>query len=69
MNKTYYVNKNAQQNGDHEVHVRGCSYFPNEENAIFLGIFPRCKSAVKKAKQKGYNANGCFWCVNECHTS
>ena len=29
---SYYVNTNAQANGDHEVHTSGCSYLPAPEN-------------------------------------
>ena len=28
----YYVNKNAQSNGDHEVHKENCDYLPNSSN-------------------------------------
>lgn len=66
---TYYVNKNSQSNGDHEVHIRGCSYFPNKENAVYLGDFTNCYSAVLEAKRKGYNANGCYYCSYTCHTT
>ena len=48
----YYVNKNAQSNGDHEVHKSGCSWLPKEENRIYLGNFDNCKDAVKKAEKK-----------------
>ena len=34
---SYYVNRNVQLNGDHEVHRPGCAYFPNPENAEYLG--------------------------------
>ena len=38
----YYVNKNAQQNGDHEVHTTGCQWLPKSENRIYLGdLVPR----------------------------
>jgi len=30
----YCVNKNAQANGDHEVHKVGCSFYPNQENRV-----------------------------------
>ena len=30
----YYVNKNAQSNGDHEVHNKTCSYLPEAENLV-----------------------------------
>jgi hypothetical protein len=35
----YIINKNAQSNGDHEVHEKGanCQHMPNIENQIDLG--------------------------------
>lgn len=65
----YYVNKNAQSNGDHEVHESGCSYLPASENRLSLGDFSNCHDAVKKAKIDYPSANGCYYCSNECHTS
>jgi len=47
---SYYVNKNSQANGDHEVHRTGCSFMPNAENRQYLGEFTNCRDAVKKAK-------------------
>ena len=35
----YYVNINAQLTGEHEVHKEGCSWFPNKENAKYLGFY------------------------------
>ena len=35
----FYVNKNAQPNGDHEVHRYDCSWLPDMENRIYLGDF------------------------------
>lgn len=64
----YYVNKNKQSNGDNEVHIPGCSYFPHTDNAIYLGFFRTCGPAVAEAKSRGYQANGCFYCSNPCHT-
>ena len=66
---SYYVNKNAQDNGDHEVHVKGCSYFPGSENAERLGDFSSCHPAVEEAKKRGYKADGCRYCSNACHKS
>lgn len=43
----YYVNKNAQNNGDHEVHKSGCSWMPDKDNRIFLGDFTNCFGAVR----------------------
>lgn len=65
----YYVNKNAQINGDHEVHTTGCSFLPVEHNRLYLGIFASCRGAVQEAKKHYLNSNGCFYCSNDCHTS
>ena len=63
----YYVNQNAQANGDHEVHKRGCTYFPSAHT--YLGQFSRCQEAVAEAKKYYRQSNGCYWCSRECHTS
>jgi hypothetical protein len=47
----YYVNKNAQSNGDHEVHVSTCSFLPDTENRLYLGEFSHCRNAVAEAKK------------------
>jgi len=65
----YYVNMRAQLNGDHEVHVPGCEHFPNSENALYLGDFTGCHSAVIEAKKTYPQSNGCYYCCNACHTS
>ena len=65
----YYVNKNAQSNGDHEVHTSGCSFMPEVHNRLYLGDFQSCHGAVKEAKEHFAQSNGCFYCSKECHTS
>lgn len=65
----YYVNKNAQSNGDHEVHVPSCSFFPAAENRIYLGEFSSCQPAVTEAKKHYQQSNGCYYCCGACHTS
>lgn len=65
----YLVNKNAQSNGDHEVHKETCSYLPNPENQKYLGNFSNCHDAVREAKKYDKDADGCYYCCNECHTS
>lgn len=67
--KKYYVNKNAQTNGDHEVHTDECYYYAFILNAEFLGYYYSCDEAVKEAKRRGYNANGCKTCSSTCHTT
>jgi hypothetical protein len=64
----YYVNKNAQTNGDHEVHQTGCSFMPDTDNRIFLGDFSSCSSAVTEAKKHYRQSNGCKFCAKPCHT-
>ena len=65
----YYVNKNEQSNGDHEVHKSGCTHMPDEQNRILLGDFSNCFDAVRAAKRIYINSDGCYYCCNECHTS
>ena len=65
----YYVNKNTQANGDHEVHKEGCSYLPELVNRIDLGNYYSYDAAVIEARKYYYNANGCYYCCKECHTN
>jgi hypothetical protein len=65
----YYVNKNEQTNGDHEVHTSECSWLPDVDNRIYLGSFSSCSDAVDKAKEHYDQVNGCYWCSNDCHTT
>ena len=67
--KKYYVNKNAQSNGDHEVHTKDCHVLPLPQNRIYLGEFPNCQKAVKKAKEYYDDVDGCIHCCKPCHTS
>ena len=64
----YYLNENAQSNGDHEVHNERCSYLPKRENRIYLGSHNNCHSAVTEARKYWRQVNGCYHCSRECHT-
>ncbi|MGB7061298.1 MAG: hypothetical protein WBF13_02950 [Candidatus Zixiibacteriota bacterium] len=64
----YYVNKQAQANGDHEVHKSDCSCLPTEENRLYLGSLTNCSDAVREAKKHYAQSNGCYYCARECHT-
>ena len=64
----YYVNRNKQNNGDHEVHESGCYWFSKLKNKEYLGDFSNCRDAVKKAKEDYDQVNGCYYCSRECHT-
>ena len=63
----YYVNTNAQSNGDHEVHKSGCSYMPSDKNRMYLGQFESCHGAVREAKTHYNQVDGCAHCCEECH--
>lgn len=65
----YYVNKNVQSNGDHEVHTSECKFCPVEQNRIYLGDFSNCQEAVREAKKTYQQSNGCKFCSLACHTS
>jgi len=65
----YYVNKNVQSNGDHEVHTEICGWLPDAENRVYLGNFTNCYPAVVEAKKYYPQSDGCFYCCNLCHTS
>ena len=63
----YIVNKNAQSNGDHEVHKEGCTTMPDLDNQVPLGEHASCQSAVEKAKTIYPQADGCAHCCPECN--
>lgn len=69
----YVINRNAQPNGDHEVHIDNgsCTHMPLVENRIALGSHTNCASAVTLAKNRypSVRVNGCYWCCYPCHTS
>ncbi len=65
---SYYVNKNSQTTGEHEVHKSDCTFLPTSENRIYLGEFTNCKEAVKEAKKHYSNVDGCYYCSKECHS-
>lgn len=65
----FSVNKNAQPNGDHEVHEDGnCEFGDIMKNPQNLGRFETCHGAVKEAKETFKQSNGCFFCCKPCHT-
>lgn len=65
----YYVNNNAQSNGDHEVHNEGCRWLPYIASKTYLGQFNNCFQAVVAAKRIYYRSDGCATCSPECHSS
>ncbi len=68
MKKKYYVNKQRQITGEHEVHTEDCTFLPAEENRIYIGKFSHCRDALKAAREHFDNVDGCYYCSNECHS-
>ena len=66
----YCVNRNEQDNGDHEVHnlAANCPFEPAPANQIDLGSHATCGSAVDAAKRYYRQSNGCAKCARNCHT-
>ncbi len=66
----YYVNRNAQPDGYHEVHIddNSCPTPPDTQNRENLGWRTNCSDAVGEAKRRYTHADGCENCVPTCHT-
>ena len=65
----FYVNKNAQPNGDHEVHRSTCAWLPDVENRIYLGDFATSQAAVQVTYSEHSELAGCCFCCPESHTT
>ena len=64
----YFVNDNAQANGDHEVHLQGCYWLGLATRTTALGYRSSCADAVRAARAKYRQCNGCAHCAAACHT-
>ena len=64
---SYYVNRNAQSTGEHEVHKENCSFLPDADNRIYLGECSNCLEALIKAQKHYSNIDGCKHCSSGCH--
>lgn len=62
----YYVNNKAQDTGEHEVHKKGCEFFPSDNT--YLGFYGGCQDALEEAKELYSNVDGCLFCNEECHS-
>lgn len=63
----YYVNRNAQVGGEHEVHTSTCDHLPNPDNRVYLGEHSSCQEAVIQAAREFREVNGCYYCCLACH--
>lgn len=66
----YYVNKNEQSDGYHEVHIddNSCSHPPEVANRRDLGWHLTCAGAIEEARKIYAKSDGCYYCIPECHT-
>ncbi len=67
----FYLNKNKQANGDHEVHRSTCYWLPADINREYLGRFTSSFAAILQARavHGAWRINGCAHCCPESHTS
>ena len=67
----YCVNRQAQSNGDHEVHDLSSTSrcLPDPGNRLALGWHASCTGAVDAAKRHYNQVNGCFHFALACHTT
>jgi hypothetical protein len=61
----YFVNRNSQINGKHEVHKESCFFLSIEKNRISLGLFCNAQDALKKAKEIYPAAEVCSFCTGK----
>ena len=47
----YFVDKNKQLEGAHDIHTFECSCLPAGDHRIFLGAFLTCQEALIEARQ------------------
>ena len=65
----FYVNTQAQPNGDHEVHRETCFRLPSAGNRLYLGDYTSSESALREARKYYPKADGCYYCCPEIHHS
>jgi hypothetical protein len=67
----FYVNRNAQPDGYHEVHNGDvdCPHPPLAENRVAIGYYSTCSEAIAacKADNPATLIDGCAYCTY-CHT-
>lgn len=68
----YYLNLNAQSNGDHEIHKEICPYYFKYKNGFnfeLLGAFSNELEAVKYARirHQSIKIDGCAYCCPNAH--
>ena len=59
----YFVNRDVDVSGDHEVHATGCRRLPGIKERIYLGTFASCRTAVREARKYYAAVRACPSCV------
>lgn len=63
----YVVNINKDSRGYNEVHKTECSHKPYSWNCFNLGYCSSDSEAIQKARNYGYNPDGCYYCCPSVH--
>ena len=66
--KLYYVNKNPQIRGEHEVHSRIASTCQHLKIGQYLGILIIAPKPLKRTRKFYANVDGVSTAVPQCHT-
>lgn len=62
--KLYYINRNPNSSGEHELHLATCSELPNIFNRACLGDFKLLSEATLEAKKLYPSVTNCNHCLN-----
>ena len=64
----FYINRVAQDTGEHEIHKGNCACLPSIKNREYLAKDCTYYYAEQQAKYKGYyNVDACRWCLTRYH--
>lgn len=63
--KLYYVDKNQNQNGHHELHIATCVHLPNLFHRKYLGNYNTLSEASHHAKKHYQNTVACIHCIQQ----
>lgn len=62
----YSVSRQEEACGEHLVHARGCTRYPNEVDAQVLGWHVYCSTAIEAARGFFKHVSGCDACSWPC---
>lgn len=61
----YYVNKQANAQGQHDLHSEFCGFLPTTAKRIYLGDFSNCSEAESRATKLLGQINKCLHCCGK----